>query len=298
MNPTPTDSGFDLMSTPHNPDSLTPEQYGAADGWRLLDDDEIRHEKRGGLNYAPFSVFSWNRGWEAGICYADSRAVTYRTKLTRAELREGRGIPEQPVSDTPCNHTPLPWNYETDDEGSSMGWIMAGDRAIADIRGDSAQACFDAEFIAVACNGFHELERELAAAQRENTKLRERLDGNKRLYELTLSNEMNWMKKWQEAHDGFMLLSSKHSEMTELFHSALARAEAAERAHDNAELEINALNAAIRDRDSHIQEAEDKAERIMDAAKSVVESRAGARASIDASVVSYAALEMLRAALK
>lgn len=74
---------------PHNPDSLTPEQVGVADGWRLLDEDEI----------LPPSVWlaqihAWNcendNKWNATGWVGSNTVITYRTKLSRAELAAKR----------------------------------------------------------------------------------------------------------------------------------------------------------------------------------------------------------------
>lgn len=91
----------------HNPDKLTDEQIGVSDGWRLLDEDEIdsNHPKEARQHEC------WDvelKKWR-GLCTADFKAFTYRTKLTRAELRSARGLPPEPTQSCTC----------TDKRGSS-----------------------------------------------------------------------------------------------------------------------------------------------------------------------------------
>lgn len=66
---------------PRNPDGLTPEQYGASDGYRLLDKDEIK--KRSSL-YKEIEVWD-GKYWVKG-CHGNDIFATYRTKLSREEL--------------------------------------------------------------------------------------------------------------------------------------------------------------------------------------------------------------------
>jgi len=75
--------------TPHNPDKLT--NYGQPE-WRLLDEDEVRDGK---LGLTPNGVEFWNRwimAWDASRNIL-MPSMTYRTRLTRAELRAARGLP-------------------------------------------------------------------------------------------------------------------------------------------------------------------------------------------------------------
>ena len=69
---------------PHNPDGLTPEQYGATEGYRLLDEDEIK-ERYDSLyieKYFNVKPYYWSKnGWSG-----NEKTYTYRTKLSREEL--------------------------------------------------------------------------------------------------------------------------------------------------------------------------------------------------------------------
>lgn len=85
----------------HNPNNLTPEQVGVSEGWRLLDRDEIIMA----YDFCPLlpQIEKWD-SWEienarwnfAGWCGAEP-TLTYRTRLSRPELRAARGLP--PVSE-------------------------------------------------------------------------------------------------------------------------------------------------------------------------------------------------------
>lgn len=82
----------------HNPDNLTPEQVGVEDGWRLLDEDEVPEcqdmEYQGMQAWTgPKGLKTWNPDY-----YGVLRHLTYRTRLSRPELRAARGLP--PISET------------------------------------------------------------------------------------------------------------------------------------------------------------------------------------------------------
>ena len=68
---------------PYNPRKLTPEQYGASEGYRLLDKDEIKYRVK------PYKeIEAWDKNdnrWDVEFSGA-SKANTYRTKLSREEL--------------------------------------------------------------------------------------------------------------------------------------------------------------------------------------------------------------------
>lgn len=75
---------------PHNPANLTPEQVGVAEGWRLLDVDEIAPSQSPvhGINL-------WMDSEEWSVlpsAFGDTSGCTYRTKLTREELKKARGL--------------------------------------------------------------------------------------------------------------------------------------------------------------------------------------------------------------
>lgn len=68
----------------HNPANLTPEQYGAADGWRLLKRSEINTR---GEQIS--EIECWNRvckNWITYRFYGACDDETYRTRLSVAEL--------------------------------------------------------------------------------------------------------------------------------------------------------------------------------------------------------------------
>lgn len=95
FNPSPAAVGE--PSPAHNPDHLTPEQVGVSDGWRLLDEDEVEY----GGNPLAEGVSRW---WYHGAYWQDGwsgqeKVNTYRTRLSRAELRKARGL--DPVSPSP-----------------------------------------------------------------------------------------------------------------------------------------------------------------------------------------------------
>ncbi len=77
----------------HNPDNLTDEKIEAAEGWRLIDEDEVTFEGFAGNN-AIESWFSDERRWMRNM-NGDSITLTYRTKLSRSELRAARGLPPE-----------------------------------------------------------------------------------------------------------------------------------------------------------------------------------------------------------
>lgn len=81
----------------HNPDNLTPIDYGASEGWRLLDEDEIIQHGNALIEIEIYSVEGWIE--ESYGCLYEA---SYRTLLTRAELAEKRGL--KPVE---------PKNYQT-----------------------------------------------------------------------------------------------------------------------------------------------------------------------------------------
>lgn len=52
---------------------------------------------------------------------------------------------------------------------------------------------------ALANGGLKYMEPEIFALQQEVERLTQRLEQSKKLYEMTLANEMDWMKKWDKA---------------------------------------------------------------------------------------------------
>ena len=74
----------EAFPVPHNPDGLTPEQYGATDGYRLLDEDEIkeRYDSFYIEKYVKAKPYYWSKNEWSG----NEKTYTYRTKLSREEL--------------------------------------------------------------------------------------------------------------------------------------------------------------------------------------------------------------------
>lgn len=68
------------VSKPHNPDGLT--DLGQSDGWRLLDEDEIKPRYSSSVQIEKWEFPQWNnQSWRA-----DCPRYTYRTRLSRADL--------------------------------------------------------------------------------------------------------------------------------------------------------------------------------------------------------------------
>jgi hypothetical protein len=75
----------------HNPDKLTDEQVGVAEGWRLLDEDEIVEVLNDENDVEGYCRFNSDILWFGGY-YGSSGSITYRTRLTREELAKARGL--------------------------------------------------------------------------------------------------------------------------------------------------------------------------------------------------------------
>lgn len=75
------------MSTPHNPEKLTPEQVNPpVKRYRLLDEDGVGVDYiRGFREIQSRNGIAWTSGMAGSLM-----GVTYRTNLTRAELAEAR----------------------------------------------------------------------------------------------------------------------------------------------------------------------------------------------------------------
>lgn len=69
---------------PHNPDGLTPAQVGK--GWRLLDRNEVKNRDVESREIEAFVGFP-KRYWNSNGWIGHEPSITYRTRLTRAELR-------------------------------------------------------------------------------------------------------------------------------------------------------------------------------------------------------------------
>lgn len=75
----------------HNPENI--EDYGQSDGWRLLDWDEVSY----GYDANPVmldEIESYSPGWGwLKRFYGTNAEMTFRTKLTKPELRKARNMP-------------------------------------------------------------------------------------------------------------------------------------------------------------------------------------------------------------
>lgn len=71
----------------HNPHNISPEELEESEGYRLLDEDELVESLAYGDTVQAFDGEKWTGGW-GGY----KKDLTFRTKLTREELRKARGI--------------------------------------------------------------------------------------------------------------------------------------------------------------------------------------------------------------
>ena len=78
----------EAFPVPHNPREMTPEEYEADKGYRLLDEDEIKFRT---TSYEVIQIYDEDSE-RAGFCWWQKYAegcvfkATYRTKLSREEL--------------------------------------------------------------------------------------------------------------------------------------------------------------------------------------------------------------------
>lgn len=78
---------------PHNPDNLTPGQVGVSEGYRLLNLDEIENIPDSAKKTS--DVHKWDcerKQWDCSGWYGQLPNRTWRTKLTREELKKARGL--------------------------------------------------------------------------------------------------------------------------------------------------------------------------------------------------------------
>lgn len=75
------------IASGHNPDKLTEEQVGVKDGWRLLESDEIVY-----YGVPHDSIQAWQNTWDSSGWRGSDPSCTYRTKLSKHELRVARGL--------------------------------------------------------------------------------------------------------------------------------------------------------------------------------------------------------------
>ncbi len=88
-----------MTPIPHNHDSLTPEQVETHLGFRLLDEDEVTKISTSSNR----AIWAFKYGiWDCGNWDGSDPSLTYRTKLSREELRKARGLPPEEIQ--PCDH--------------------------------------------------------------------------------------------------------------------------------------------------------------------------------------------------
>ena len=97
----------------HNPDNVEP-----GEGYRLLDEDEVDDKFDSCLATDKIQKYMrhgfWSDGW-----WGSAKEFTYRTRLSRAELRAARGLPPEDskpeekaqASDTPATYGPKHFMY-------------------------------------------------------------------------------------------------------------------------------------------------------------------------------------------
>lgn len=76
----------------HNPDGLSFKQVEAKDGWRLLFTDEIMDQKGEFIEIEAWKSLRFPNNWDNSGWSGSSVNTTYRTKLTREELKQKRGL--------------------------------------------------------------------------------------------------------------------------------------------------------------------------------------------------------------
>jgi len=69
------------IASGHNPDHLTEEQVGVKEGWRLLEQDELRQSRYPDAVIKDVEMFGASHSWERGPWGIDSMIYAYRTKL-------------------------------------------------------------------------------------------------------------------------------------------------------------------------------------------------------------------------
>lgn len=78
--------GNQMKHKVHNPDKLTPEQIGVSEGYRLLDEDEIK-DRASNLCIEKWVVTSFkNPYWDNSRYQGNYTYLTYRTRLSREQL--------------------------------------------------------------------------------------------------------------------------------------------------------------------------------------------------------------------
>lgn len=100
----------------HNPWGLTAKQVGTADGYRLLDEDEVDGRYNGGRSLRKIECFTSDGTWDASGWWGASKERTFRTKLSREELARLRESALKPETDptpepTPPASTAIPTIY-------------------------------------------------------------------------------------------------------------------------------------------------------------------------------------------
>jgi len=87
--PTSLNASIDIPLTAHNPAKLNVDQIGISKGYRLLDEDEICSDSQDVPLLVMIELWSSELSWMKGAKGNDP-LCTYRTKLTKAELKAKR----------------------------------------------------------------------------------------------------------------------------------------------------------------------------------------------------------------
>lgn len=88
------------IASGHNPAGFTNAQVG--EGFRLLDSDEFAE---GVAVPRLIQIEQWDGdGWDSSEWCGACKEFTFRTRLSRAELRAARGLPPEPLNPEPISH--------------------------------------------------------------------------------------------------------------------------------------------------------------------------------------------------
>lgn len=90
----------------HNPKGLTAKQVGTADGYRLLDEDEVDERWEGRPAHLEIECFELGGTWDKTGWLGACKGLTYRTKLSREELARLRESALKPKADPTSEPTP------------------------------------------------------------------------------------------------------------------------------------------------------------------------------------------------
>jgi hypothetical protein len=79
-----------MKSKISNPDNVPNEMLGK--GYRFLDESEIGEKNTGGSPLRGIDAWDGDGKWKIGLFYGTSNAISYRTKLTKKQLKQRRGL--------------------------------------------------------------------------------------------------------------------------------------------------------------------------------------------------------------